>query len=113
MLHTPVASKGKGRSGGGSTDEGDVLDSAYCPDVSRNSAHWLPRAFVATLRFVRQPIGHKGMLVALRPYCALNLVENPGLIQKAWDEFREKTKDSPYKCPFPKGKEFPLDRFFS
>jgi len=36
--------------------------------------------------------------------CALELIENPELVKKAWGEFKEKTKDSPYKCPVPSGK---------
>ena len=49
-------------------------------------------------------IGKKGMLVAAKTMalCGLDLVEHPEEIAKAKAEFQEKTKDSPYKCPFPR-----------
>ena len=54
------------------------------------------------------------MLVAAKTMalCGLELVKHPEEIAKAKMEFDEKTKDSPYQCPFPDGREFPLNDFF-
>jgi aminobenzoyl-glutamate utilization protein B len=54
------------------------------------------------------------MLVAAKAMalCGMELIENPNLVESAWDEFTKKTEGSQYQCPFPKGEEFPLDRFF-
>ena len=37
---------------------------------------------------------------------------SPEEIKKAKAEFDELTKDAPYKCPFPNGRELPLNEFF-
>lgn len=111
-----VPPRGKGRSGGGSTDVGDV---SWIVPTAQMSAATVPIGCPGHswqhCASSGSSIGHKGMLVATKTMalCALELIDNPELIKKAWEEFKEKTKDSPYKCPFPEGQPFPLDRFFS
>lgn len=117
VIHTSLLPpRGKNSSGGGSTDVGDV--SWIVPTVQMSAATvpiGCPGHSWQYCASAGSSIGHKGMIMAAKTMalCGLELVENPGLIEKAWEEFREKTKDSPYKCPFPKDKEFPFDRFFS
>lgn len=112
---TLVPPRGKGRSGGGSTDIGDVSwivptvqMSAACSPIGTPGHSWQNCASSGS------SIGHKGMLVAAKTMalCGLELIRNPELLDNAWEEFRKETKESPYKCPFPEGRAFPLDRFF-
>ncbi len=115
-LHTTLMPpRGKGRSGGGSTDVGDV--SWIAPTVQMSAAAipiGCPGHSWQYCASAGSSIGHKGMLVAAKSMalCGLKLIENPELIEQAWSEFKVKTKDSPYRCPFPEGQEFPFDRFF-
>ncbi len=117
VLHTfLMPPRGKHRSGGGSSDVGDV--SWIVPTVQMSAAAvpiGCPSHSWQYCASSGSSIGHKGMIVGAKTMalCALKLIENPTLIEKAWEEFRESTKDSAYRCPFPKGQEFPLDRFFS
>lgn len=99
---------------GGSTDVGDVSwivptvqMSAACMPMGCPGHSWQATAASAT------PAAHKGMLVgaATMALCGLKLIDNPELLQKAKDEFKEKTKDTPYKCAFPEGRPFPFDSF--
>lgn len=111
---TLVPPHGKGRSGGGSTDVGDV--SWIVPTVQMSAATvpiGCPGHSWQNVASSGSSIGRKGMLVAAKTMalCALDLIEHPEEIKKAKDEFNEKTKDSPYKCPFPKEQELPLDQF--
>lgn len=48
-------------------------------------------------------IGHKGMLHAgkILTLMAIELYENPKLIEKAWNEFKDASKGG-YYCPVPK-----------
>ena len=112
---TLVPPTGKGRAGGGSTDVGDV--SWIVPTVQVSAATvpiGCPGHSWQNCASSGSSIGMKGMLVAAKAMalCGLELVKNPEEIAKAKKEFDEKTKDSPYKCPFPHGREFPLDEFF-
>jgi aminobenzoyl-glutamate utilization protein B len=107
--------RGKGRSGGGSTDVGDV--SWIVPTVQMSAATvplGCPGHSWQNCASSGHSIGKKGMMVAAKTMalCALELVKNPETIEKAKAEFLEKTKDSPYKCPFPKDRQFPLNEFF-
>jgi aminobenzoyl-glutamate utilization protein B len=110
-----IPPRGKGRSGGGSTDVGDV--SWIVPTVQMSAATvplGCPGHSWQNVASSGSSIGKKGMLVAAKTMalCGMDLVEHPGEIAKAKAEFQEKTKDSPYKCPFPKGRELPLNEFF-
>jgi len=111
---TLVPPHGKGRSGGGSTDVGDV--SWIVPTVQMSAATvpiGCPGHSWQNVASSGSSVGRKGMLVAAKTMalCALDLIEHPEEIKKAKAEFSEKTKDSPYKCPFPKEQELPLDQF--
>ncbi len=113
---TLVPPRGKGRSGGGSTDVGDV--SWIVPTVQMSAATvpiGCPGHSWQHCASSGSSIGHKGMLVAAKTMAltALELIDNPEIIKKAWKEFNEKTKDSPYECPFPQGQAFPIERFFN
>ena len=112
---TLVPPTGKGRSGGGSTDVGDV--SWIVPTVQMSAATvplGCPGHSWQNCASSGSNIGKKAMLVAAKTMalCGLDLVEHPEEIKKAKAEFDEKTKDQPYKCPFPKGRELPLNEFF-
>jgi aminobenzoyl-glutamate utilization protein B len=112
---TLVPPRGKGKSGGGSTDVGDV--SWIVPTVQMSAATspiGTPGHSWQNCASSGSSIGHKGMLVAAKAMalCGMKLIENPNLVESAWDEFTKKTEDSQYQCPFPKGEKFPLDRFF-
>ncbi len=112
---TLVPPRGKGRSGGGSTDVGDV--SWIVPTVQMSAATvplGCPGHSWQNCASSGSSIGLKGMLVAAKTMalCGLELVKHPEEIAKAKMEFDEKTKDSPYQCPFPDGREFPLNDFF-
>ena len=50
-------------------------------------------------------IGHKGMMVAAKTIAltALDLIENPVLLEEAYEEWQKATKDNPYKCAVPEG----------
>lgn len=111
---TLVSPRGKGRSGGGSTDVGDV--SFIVPTVQMSAATvpiGCPGHSWQNAASSGSAVGKKGMLVAAKAMalCALDLLDHPEEIEKAKAEFKEKTKDSPYKCPFPENQELPLDQF--
>lgn len=115
LADTLLSPTGKGRSGGGSTDVGDV--SWIVPTVQMSATTvplGCPGHSWQNCASSGSSIGHKGMLVAAKAMglCGFYLAYNPEIIKKAKEEFDLKTKDSPYKCPFPKEKDLPLDRFF-
>lgn len=112
---TLVPPAGKGRAGGGSTDVGDV--SWIVPTVQMSAATvplGCPGHSWQNCASSGSSIGNKAMLVAAKTMalCGLDLVTHPEEIKKAKAEFDEKTKDQPYECPFPKGRELPLNEFF-
>lgn len=112
---TLVPPTGKGRAGGGSTDVGDV--SWIVPTVQMSAATvplGCPGHSWQNCASSGSSIGNKAMLVAAKTMalCGWDLVQHPEEIAKAKSEFDELTKDSPYKCPFPKDRELPLNEFF-
>lgn len=112
---TLVPPTGKGRSGGGSTDVGDV--SWIVPTVQMSAATvplGCPGHSWQNCASSGSSIANKAMLVAAKTMglCGWDLVEHPEEIKKAKAEFDALTKDAPYKCPFPKGRELPLGEFF-
>ncbi|MGE5578864.1 MAG: M20 family metallopeptidase [Bacillota bacterium] len=112
---TLVPPSGKGRAGGGSTDVGDV--SWIVPTVQMSAATvplGCPGHSWQNCASSGSSIGNKAMLVASKTMalCGWELVRHPEEIAKAKAEFDELTKDAPYKCPFPKGRELPLGEFF-
>ena len=57
-------------------------------------------------------IGHKGMLTAAKvlAFSAIDFMNNPELIEQARKEFEERTKENPYKSPFPEGYNPPFEK---
>jgi aminobenzoyl-glutamate utilization protein B len=57
-------------------------------------------------------IGHKGMLTAAKilTLSALEFMNNPKLVEKAWEQFEKDHKDASYSSPFPKGLKPPYRR---
>lgn len=113
---TLVPPRGKGRTGGGSTDVGDV--SWIVPTVQMSAATvplGCPGHSWQNCASSGGSTGQKGMLVAAKTMalCGFDLVLNPECIANARLEFDEKTKDAPYKCPFPPGRPFPIEEFFA
>ena len=55
-------------------------------------------------------IGHKGLLYAgkVLAAAAIEFMQNPELLQKARDEFAERTRDHPYVSPIPAGVKPPV-----
>jgi aminobenzoyl-glutamate utilization protein B len=86
---------------GGSTDVGDV--SWAVPTVGFRTATWVPGTPAHSWQAVAAggtTIGSKGMLVAAKTLaaCAIDLFQNPDLIQKAKAEFEQKRgKDFKYE----------------
>ena len=112
---TLVPPSGKGRSGGGSTDVGDV--SWIVPTVQMSAATvplGCPGHSWQNCASSGSPAAGKAMLVAAKTMalCGFDLVEHPLEIKRAKAEFDETAKDAPYKCPFPEGRELPLNEFF-
>lgn len=112
---TLVPPSGRGRSGGGSTDVGDV--SWIVPTVQVSAATvpiGCPGHSWQNCASSGSPIGLKGMMVAAKAMalCGLELVQNPEEIKRAWEEFEQKTREAPYRCPFPQDRPFPLSEFF-
>lgn len=57
-------------------------------------------------------IGHKGMLTAAKVLAltALEFMENPKLVEKAWNQFEEDHKEEKYTSPFPEDLKPPFHR---
>ena len=93
--------------GGGSTDVGDV--SWVCPTAQITTATWSADTPGHSWQIVAQgksDLAHKSTLYAGKVLAgaAIDLLENPELIEKAKEEKRKKLgSDKPYICPIPKG----------
>lgn len=90
--------------GFGSTDVGDV--SWLVPTVQVNTVCWPSKAPGHSWQNVssgKTSLGHKGLLLAGKVLCAtvIDLFEMPEVLEKAKEEFAQKTKDG-YFCPVPK-----------
>ena len=88
----------------GSTDVGDM--SQVVPLSMLSTACWATGAPGHTWGIVAtgaMSIGHKGMLHAAKimALAAVDLFENPQLLQEVREEFEKSTKDAPYQCPIP------------
>jgi len=87
-----------------STDVGDV--SRVCP-VGQISVSTVPMGTPAhTVQFVnmgKTSIAHKGMIVAAKVLAAtaIDMMENPARVQRAKNDFTERTNGHPYRCPLP------------
>ncbi|MHB9030749.1 MAG: amidohydrolase [Candidatus Latescibacterota bacterium] len=102
---------GKGLSGG-STDASDVSwivptsgeMGVVCNPEGTPGHHWGVTASSGST------LGLKGMATAGKVLAAsgVELLMTPGILEKARAEFKEKTKDSPYKSPIPDGQKPPI-----
>ena len=100
--------------GGGSSDVGDV--SHIVPTVQMSAATMpvgCPGHSWQNVACSGSPIGKKGMMVAAKTmaFLGIDLFLNPEVLKNAWIEFREKTKEQPYRSPLPDYMELPLDQF--
>ena len=91
------------KSGGGSTDVGDV--SWMCPTAQFNTATWAPETPGHSWQVVSQgksETAHKGMLYAgkIIALAAMRLMENQELIRAAREEFDEEFEGQTY-VPIP------------
>ncbi len=88
-----------------STDVGDV--SWQCPTVQVHVSAWpdgCPGHSWQNVSSAGSTIGHKAAVHAgkILAATAIDLYENPELLQEAWSEFEKRTKDG-YVCPIPEG----------
>ncbi|HEY9075723.1 MAG TPA: amidohydrolase [Anaerolineaceae bacterium] len=88
----------------GSTDVGDL--SQITPVSMLNTTCWasgVPGHSWGNTATGRMSIGHKGMLHAAKVMAlsAIDLYNDPSLLQKVRAEFETATKDHPYRCPLP------------
>jgi aminobenzoyl-glutamate utilization protein B len=96
---------------GGSTDVSDVswiaptigLSVALAP-IGAPGHHW------STVACGGMSIGHKSAITAAKAIAAtaLDLIQNPELLQRVAAEWKEKTKGIPYKSAIPKGQNPPV-----
>lgn len=114
LKNTLTPPTGRSSPSGGSTDVGDV--SYIVPTVQMSAATMpvgCPGHSWQNAACSGSPIGKKGMMVAAKTMALLGvyLLQNPGEIEKAWDEFRKETGGLPYRSPLPDGMEILLDQF--
>lgn len=89
----------------GSTDVGDV--SMICPVAQLHSATYAAGTALHSWQAVAQgkePLMHKGELYAAKVMActAVDLLENPELVKKAWEELREREGEHPFVSLMPK-----------
>lgn len=102
----PLDSEYVKESMGGSTDVGDV--SWITPTIQCTTACWVVGTPAHTWQVVAvgaTSIGHKGMLHAgkVMAATAVEVVENPAIIEEARAELQERLGDGAYVCPIPEG----------
>jgi len=100
----PVPSVADG--GAGSTDVGDV--SWICPTVNINVATHSYRCPGHTWQITAQgksSFAHKGMLYAGKIIAgmAVDIIDNPALLEEITADFKKRTGGKKYKCPIPNG----------
>ncbi|MEM2137279.1 MAG: hypothetical protein QXI93_04920, partial [Candidatus Methanomethylicia archaeon] len=88
----------------GSTDVGDV--SWHTPTLSFGTACFVlgsPGHSWQNVASAGTSIGHKGCIYAAKVIAitALEIISKPKLIEEAWKEFKDKTRDKEYKSPIP------------
>ena len=88
----------------GSSDVGDV--SWVCPVSQCGTSTWpvgtAPHSWQA-VACGKSDFAHRGMLFAgqIIAATAIDVLNNPEVIEKAWEQLKEKTGGSPYHCPIP------------
>ena len=89
----------------GSSDVGDV--SWVCPVTQCGTSTW-PKGTAAhswqAVACGKSDFAHRGMLYAgaIIAANAVDIYQNPEVIETAWKQLREKTGGLPYNCPIPK-----------
>ena len=89
----------------GSSDVGDV--SCVCPVTQCGTSTW-PKGTAAhswqAVACGKSDFAHRGMLYAgeIIAATAVDIYQNPEVIETAWKQLREKTGGLPYNCPIPK-----------
>ena len=89
----------------GSSDVGDV--SWVCPVTQYGTSTW-PKGTAAhswqAVACGKSDFAHRGMLYAgeIIAATAVDIYQNPEVIETAWKQLREKTGGLPYNCPIPK-----------
>lgn len=88
----------------GSTDVGDV--SWVCPVAQVWTAAWpvgTPGHSWQSVAGGKSDFAHRAMLYAGQVIAgsAIDLIDDPQLLTKAWEEFRDRTGGRPYQCPIP------------
>ena len=89
----------------GSSDVGDV--SWVCPVTQCGTSTW-PKGTAAhswqAVACGKSDFAHRGMLYAgeIIAATAVDIYQNPEVIETAWKQLREKTGGLPYNCPIPK-----------
>jgi len=98
----------------GSTDVGDV--SWIVPLAQFTTACWAlgtPSHSWQATAASGSGIGFNGMIFAAKILAGaiVDIFQNPEIIEKAKEEFKEATGDREYKCLVPEGTEPPFDQF--
>lgn len=88
-----------------STDVGDA--SWVCPVSQIGTATWPIGTAPHTWQAVacgKSDFAHKAMLYAGQVIAAsaVDVCENPQILEDAWKEFKQRTENQPYHCPIPK-----------
>jgi len=104
---------GQGQSLPGSTDVADVswvtplAEFMIACEVMGSPGHSWQNVATAGMG-----IGHKGMLTAAKilTLSALEFMQNPDLVEKAWIQFKEDHKERNYVSPFSEGQKPPFHR---
>jgi aminobenzoyl-glutamate utilization protein B len=96
----------------GSTDVSDV--SWMGPTMEFSTTTWpigTPGHSWMNVAASAHSIGHKSLIFASKVIAAsgLDLLTDPEMRKKAWDEFKQRTMGKEYKTPIPEGMEPPLD----
>ena len=89
----------------GSSDVGDV--SWVCPVSQCGTSTWPAGTAAHSWQAVscgKSDFAHRGMLFAgqIIASTAVDLCNNPEIIEEAWKQLRAKTGNQPYQCPIPK-----------
>ena len=98
------------QNGYGSTDVAEVMHIVPCAELDTATANRLAGGHNwQVTACAGHSIGFKGMLYGAKALAtaAVMAAEDPAIVQKAQEEFREATKGKPYVCPIPDGISVP------
>ncbi len=96
----------------GSTDVSDV--SWKAPTMEFGTSTWVlgtPGHHWMNVAQGRTGLGHKSLVFAAKIMAAsaIDLLTKPELLERAWEEHRDRTKGREYRSPLPEGAKPPLD----